>query len=303
MKFTYTKEEIEKWKEERRRNYPTQKNIEEKLAALKEKEERGERLVDNSNKLSRKFKNKGNQKLGNNSNTENEQSSRVNKRRKRSRRTGNEQNYFKRDIVMEEAKQVMKNLVIEEDKSSDTENEAFSDDEWNNESNTSNVTETETTPKVCGVLAALSAAYDSNSEDEKCDNEVNIEANNVNTSPNDNIDEDDEAPDEQSSKVAVDQPNFYVEDTENADKKKTKLMKCNENLEKNIRKLPQKKVIRTHPKKFKKPTLLEMLLANEIKQERNYILQCVRFIVNNNYFNDDNKSCLKNGNNDGEVTQ
>lgn len=42
-----------------RRNYPTQKNIEEKVAAAKEREERGERMVDGSSTLNRKYVQKG----------------------------------------------------------------------------------------------------------------------------------------------------------------------------------------------------------------------------------------------------
>ncbi|XP_065200478.1 FMR1-interacting protein NUFIP1 [Planococcus citri] len=38
-------------------------------------------------------------------------------------------------------------------------------------------------------------------------------------------------------------------------------------------------------KRYKPPTLLEKLLSSEIKHERNVILQCIRHVVNNNYFN------------------
>lgn len=39
-----------------------------------------------------------------------------------------------------------------------------------------------------------------------------------------------------------------------------------------------------HVKGKKRQSLLEMLLANDIRKERNHILQCVRFVVNNNFF-------------------
>eukprot|EP00045_Choanoeca_perplexa_P002358 m.24116 g.24116 ORF g.24116 m.24116 type:complete len:227 (+) comp11471_c0_seq10:22-702(+) len=42
---------------------------------------------------------------------------------------------------------------------------------------------------------------------------------------------------------------------------------------------------RKHPRQpTKKATLLEMLLADEIRQERNVILQCIRFVRQRNYF-------------------
>lgn len=46
-------QEIEKWREERKRRYPTKENVEKKVAALKEKIERGEKMGLNSDKRNR----------------------------------------------------------------------------------------------------------------------------------------------------------------------------------------------------------------------------------------------------------
>lgn len=42
----------------------------------------------------------------------------------------------------------------------------------------------------------------------------------------------------------------------------------------------------TKKRRQRDPTLLERLLAPEIRRERNYILQCVRYIVRKNFFDD-----------------
>jgi len=42
----------------------------------------------------------------------------------------------------------------------------------------------------------------------------------------------------------------------------------------------------TKKRQRRQPTLLEMLLAPEIRRERNIILQCVRYIVKKNFFED-----------------
>lgn len=47
------KEDIEKWREERKRNFPTLQNIEKKLAEHKEMEERGERIEPNIKSFTR----------------------------------------------------------------------------------------------------------------------------------------------------------------------------------------------------------------------------------------------------------
>lgn len=67
---------------------------------------------------------------------------------------------------MEEAKQVLQNLVFEEEQQpAIEETENFSDEEWNNEENKHKIDVTK--PTVCNVLAALSADYNSDSEEGK----------------------------------------------------------------------------------------------------------------------------------------
>lgn len=48
-------QEIQKWREERKKRYPTKENVEKKLAAMKEKIERGEKMGLNSDKRTRDY--------------------------------------------------------------------------------------------------------------------------------------------------------------------------------------------------------------------------------------------------------
>ena len=52
---------------------------------------------------------------------------------------------------------------------------------------------------------------------------------------------------------------------------------------------PKQEVPVVFKKRLRHPTLLEKLLLSEIKNERNTILQCVRYVCKNNFFQDDKK--------------
>ncbi|XP_073988218.1 FMR1-interacting protein NUFIP1-like [Rhodnius prolixus] len=298
VKLPNSTDEIEKWIEDRKRNYPTQKNIEEKVAAAKEREERGERMVDGSSTLNRKYVQKGNRRNITRNNSQNansrgnEEFSKNKKQRKRLRRTvyiPEEKTTAQRDIVMEEAKQVLQNLVFEEEQQpAIEETENFSDEEWNNEENKHKIDVTK--PTVCNVLAALSADYNSDSEEDKNQDKIKKDKEKTESACQDNSDEDGGPPEEASVKKDINTPNIFVKDE--SDLSATKPKKTTENIVDQLK--SNKKNFdrsRNQFKKFRKPTLLEKLLASEIRQERNYILQCIRYIINNNYFEDKPNNC------------
>ena len=52
---------------------------------------------------------------------------------------------------------------------------------------------------------------------------------------------------------------------------------------------PKQEVPVVFKRRLRHPTLLEKLLLSEIKSERNTILQCVRYVCKNNFFQDDKK--------------
>ena len=74
--------------------------------------------------------------------------------------------------------------------------------------------------------------------------------------------------------------------TENDSTKRKR--KINKELSPNDSKEKRRKMPVYQPKR--KPTLLQKLLDNEIRHERNTILQCIRHIVKKNFYLDDSES-------------
>lgn len=130
------------------------------------------------------------------------------------------------------------------------------------------------------ALGALMSAYDS---DNDVIEEIPTKENNKNEADND------EAPLEvkinrepDQCTVAQQQHNVVV------NKRKRKKLKPAKLNKKSRFEMPQAENVKTSfidtPFKKRRVTLLERLLDSEIRHERNVLLQCVRFVVENNYF-------------------
>lgn len=197
---------------------------------------------------------------------------------------------------------------LQECESKETTGSDYDDEEWTTPT-------TSTTVKLNNALSALMGAYMSGSEsEEETPNEVSISKSIVEI-PVKKVDdtecskcitiEDTEAPVELRIVKEPDHPTAVVERVEqNAPEIETK--EVHEHKRKR-RKLSRRKVnnkasraniqgsqrpasgstnLDNFPYKFKKRkvTLLEKLLENEIIRERNTILQCVRYVIENNFF-------------------
>lgn len=186
--------------------------------------------------------------------------------------------------------------------------DVFDDDEWMND-------RSENAPKIeiSNALGALIGAYrsDNDSDEEICvkkveilseveDNQQKIESRTekqesapeikINSLPEQEIKETEkpEAPEEQK---IVKEENQNYHQKENKEHSRNRKRKRN-NFQSNFARNKSEKTSITnskHPvqnqKIFpKKNTLLEKLLEPEIRHERNFILQCVRYVVKNNFF-------------------
>lgn len=159
------------------------------------------------------------------------------------------------------------------------EKDAISDDgeEWDSMPNV-------VTPKVNNSLGCLMAAYDSDNDDD---------------TPQ--LDSDNEPPDEVKT-VKKEEEKTCLQPVNPPSKLKTEI---SSRKHKQRKLLPKKGVTnrrkvqtkhqatrkRNHTDNFphrrfkrRKVTLLEKLLENEIRHERNMLLQCVRYVVQNNFF-------------------
>ncbi|XP_014253430.1 nuclear fragile X mental retardation-interacting protein 1 [Cimex lectularius] len=269
-------EEVSKWIADRKNNYPTSEKIAQKEEEKAEMIERGEVLNDgvrfNQLPLKRKTPSKRNSQW--------------------KKRVNIIHNYSEEFVVIDGLPS--DESASEESGESDSDLEEdndigkFSDDEWIDD-----LSQKENENKeVCGVLGLLTA-YNSDSEEEEMkvssdiqnDNkkESSEKSENENLADPENKSSLEEEPPEETKilREELDVPNILV---------KTNLVTNEDTKEKPVhekRKRVQsgkRKLISKVPPKYKPSTLLQKLLSKEIKKERNYILQCVRYIIQNNYF-------------------
>lgn len=179
------------------------------------------------------------------------------------------------------------------------EKDVISDDgeEWDNIPNV-------VAPKVNNSLGCLMAAYDSDNDDEDLEETNQLPNTGVKAQVESAHDSDNEPPDEvkivkkEEEKTCLEPVNPVPPAKPQTEIKSGKYKKRKKLLPKkgvmNRRKVQtnhQTTRKRSHTDNFphsrfkrRKVTLLEKLLENEIRHERNMLLQCVRYVVQNNFF-------------------
>ncbi|XP_036609571.1 nuclear fragile X mental retardation-interacting protein 1 [Trichosurus vulpecula] len=271
-----TPEEIEKWREERRKNFPTRANIEKKKLLQEEKEQRGEVLTTTQfGKMQRKWKQPPNKAAGKQQHGKHRKWQKWHGGRKAPEAgedaakgvppagppPGSSPAEEPRVAQMEIYQKDVDPLGVLAD------SEAESDKEEKPE----NVV----IPKeVTSALGLLMTNYGnmSGSESEPEEAPIKTEA----ESPAENQVILSEVPQNQSQNIKKQERNSPVTKPKNLRKN---WMKKNCRYRRN---LYRKKPI-PEPQK-RRPQLLEMLLAQDIRHERNVILQCVRYIIQNDFF-------------------
>lgn len=276
-----SKEDIEKWRNERKRNYPTAENIEKKKKIKEERKSRGEVL---ETKEFGKFRKRQpgrqrhniNNDTDNNNDTDGKQKGKRNRRKRKNNRGGKNRND-------DHEKSPAKKIKTDEE-TRNTQNNCNSVKETGNKDQTKIEDKDSSVDPLSYVLA------DDNSDEEP------TEIKNA-TTPLDSSES-------SSSDAALTGglgsiQMMYGSDSESENEtkpategRKDATSKTSESIS------PDKKVTKAQPFKSKlktkkktdlfyrrrRMTLLEKLLANEIRQERNQILQCVHYIVKNKFF-------------------
>uniref|UniRef100_A0A0K8T3S1 C2H2-type domain-containing protein n=2 Tax=Lygus hesperus TaxID=30085 RepID=A0A0K8T3S1_LYGHE len=266
---TSDSKEIEAWIAERKKRYPTKERVDVLEAEKKEKIARGEVLEDPATqpKLSSTPKD-----IRTNRNTTHKVGIQAAvKRPVDPRREKRPPRFFMGDVRIEIVDglppdyETNKKAAIEAAESAASaaqeepiEENNISDEEWENESPPA-----DTSKNMCSVLSALSAAYDSNVSDE------------------------DGPPVEVKAVVTRDE--LPLENSSNKEEPASVEQKPETLSEKNPRKRARKRPAKEDAKRPRKPlpppsSLLQKLLVKEIRKERNQILQCVRYVVENNFF-------------------
>ncbi|XP_008060320.1 nuclear fragile X mental retardation-interacting protein 1 [Carlito syrichta] len=258
-----TPEEIARWREERRRNYPTLANIERKKKLKLEKEKRGEVLT-----TTQYGKMKGMSRYS--------QMAKIRSPGKHHRWKSDSAN--QRAVVRSgirscgpkpegspEANTDPLGTLIDSDSESDKE-----------EKPQRTVIPKEVTPALCSLMSSYGSLSGSESEPEETPikTEADILA--------ENQDFHSSTPKSPSQDVKATVRNFSEAKSKN---QKKSFKKTNHKRKKDYHHYDTLFEPRTHH-----PNLLEMLLAPDIRHERNVILQCVRYIIKKDFFGLDTNS-------------
>ncbi|KAF5306654.1 hypothetical protein FQA39_LY08843 [Lamprigera yunnana] len=245
--------DIDKWISDRKKKYPTAHNVEKRYQEQEEMLKRGERLKRNPHRFDQRNK------------------SRVTLRRK----VETKKMIKKRKVIVNTVSLIQEKLEWNEDlqpfkgtnqlyneEVTEQNSEVFNDEEWNENQVTS--------PRIIplnNALGNLMSAYNSSSEDEApVEEKISRVCESV--------------PIQNESKNEV-----TIEIKEK--RKRKRIVKKNFNNKKTKISEPfvKSKRINVRPiYKRRQITLLERLLANEIVHERNLLLQCVRYVVTNEFF-------------------
>ncbi|KAJ2953649.1 hypothetical protein O0L34_g1260 [Tuta absoluta] len=329
-------EEIRKWREERKRRFPTKENVEKKAAEVKEKIERGEKMGlqknrhfnnDQTQKKRNSHENGGydskRMKTQNNNITDSSNNKRRHRKPKKQVPEKQIQDSNRKlkpfagilNLVKEnyaEIREVVENDLIEDDDDEDFSPQVkpletstkpeepvvcsalstlmceygSSDDENEMQVHQNEPTTTENIKKVIKIRNMNSETGKPNTGTSNVENKASVDNshNNINTIKQEtkvihHVKEiknksDNEAPQE----VKVEKPLVIIDDS-----KDTKTKSNMNRQTRNRNDAPNRKPKNNFKRKLPS-TLLQKLLHKEIQQERNIILQCVRHIVKNNYY-------------------
>ncbi|XP_022918833.2 uncharacterized protein [Onthophagus taurus] len=280
-----TPEDIQKWIEDRKRKYPSKENIEKRRLQQEKLLQRGEKLGVSKDRFGRKnqtrlqkpphSKFKDNQTILHNK-TPNKFPKRKNKLN---------QNPKKESLIDDKSDwngtmfpfRGTSSLIITEKKE-----EHFDDTEWDEEK----VIDKSNKIVLNNALGALMGAYNSSDESDteikkqSLNNQLEIKKENETIKVIRSI-SDDEAPVEEKIKRKDDEVNTKI-----LEEKKVKLKRNRKRNNKCEKVNKPENSVPFLQRKFKrrKRTLLEGLLENDIRHERNVVLQCVNYIVKNNFF-------------------
>ncbi|XP_050389922.2 FMR1-interacting protein NUFIP1 [Patella vulgata] len=247
---TESKEELDAWINERKRKYPTASNILKKKMILEEKQSRGELLE------TKQFGKMRDRKKNRGRNRDNNF--------KRKAEDGGEKETDDKKIKTSPKKDIKDTDplgMLIQCKSSDT-----SDPEGEDS-------------MVCEPTNALAAILTCYADSDDC--KTDTEKDNI-TKVADTKKTEMEAENIEINDDKYHRKNKDVETNDN-NNNKAKVVKNKQNIKQN-----DGHFAKDNP--YNKPSLLEMLLAKEIRHERNVILQCVHYIVTKNFFSkEDNK--------------
>lgn len=315
LKNLETPEDISKWREERKKRYPTKANIELRQQMQEERNKRGERLTNSTARFGRS----SDRRSGNNKSTEQNHPPDTKKGGKKKRRRPNKKNILKVERRENEngdnesvdkdsvscngmprfcGTSQMKNYKYRKEVEPKNalssllgmyESDSNASEQGSDEEESSEETESETTILKSTEPSDNESAQEANITEEEPTSHIaernSVSESSIEEEPNDPED----LPFEEPILKQEDASDFITatEVTEEAKSSKRKLKE----MDKRISKRP---TIMDLSKKYRNQnTMLEKLLQNNIRHERNVLLQCVRHVVKENFFGIGQKPSLK----------
>lgn len=340
-----TEEDIEKWREERRKRYPTKANIEARRLVQEERMKRGERIDEpnhrfgntktrnraqqrsftsdqrdsNSNRTDKKKHDKKRRRTRNKNRNKYDKEGKMDAKSDKPKTTNQNTEVFKKDTVnnSELAVKGVNEATGESVPSSgalaailgmygsDSEIECDNVDgsmtenkEKNNSEVSINVVEPEKGPKTCEILnldgpngVVVEVPTENTNLKRSSSFSADVSAKVPKVEPDVNEDTkkelaneaDDEAPDEQP----IDRQTGILESTKDEESGPTGIkpkQRMKPDSKSNV-KAPKRTTVLDMTRKIRNQnTMLEKLLQNDIRHERNVLLQCVRYVVENHFF-------------------
>ncbi|CAH2104671.1 unnamed protein product [Euphydryas editha] len=315
-------EEIKKWREERKKKYPTKENIEKKQAETKEKIKRGEKMGLKHDKHRKNTDKPGFHNKRQKARIHEKHNKAFNNKKINSPLSNNKKpvkNTIHQIVPPKEEHRKLQpfkgiqNLVIDNqiDNNSPEECHDLIEDDYETDIKEEEIV---SKPTVCGALTSLICNYESTDEEDNEENtkqatvksskilmpenqKINFDINNdvnvsvkcekfnnntevskaENNSICNNESENESGPEEKT--ITKSEPIL------NNDSKPIKCFQSRkERLQRQDRLKNRHKQFTRNLKRKLPSTLLEKLLHKEIQHERNVILQCIRYVVKNNYF-------------------
>uniref|UniRef100_A0A1B0DLG5 Uncharacterized protein n=1 Tax=Phlebotomus papatasi TaxID=29031 RepID=A0A1B0DLG5_PHLPP len=251
LKNLESAEDIAKWREERRKNYPSAKNVELRRKAQEERVQRGERIPKDKSRFGQQ---------------------RFNKQHK------GQKNFNKKKRAYNDKRPNKERPSDPETIEQDSNQGIFM---FKGTSEMEEFEEAKDNP-----LAKLVGMYGSDSESEEEDESRKDVVKDLNSQCIEPVDseKDQRAESPKSEDKVHDPPEMQKEISENTKKKTIKRKAPKDNAEQPKRPTKIYEGLNySFLRRKQPPTMLSRLLEKEIRHERNVLLQCVRFVVENNF--------------------
>lgn len=289
-----TDEDIEKWREERRKRYPTKANVEARRLAQEERMKRGERLQESNKRFGDISNRKSAQQRSFKQKQQKDALLKQNHaKKKRTRRPRNRSNKNDNEKTTTNAIEEEKNCI---EVNLSKNNTTITSNTMCNQALNEPQPKTNALTALIGMYGSESESESENVETDNCKRnanesiEIELPAKRPKECTSDNIIEqkiqlesENEAPDELPIIHQTD--NMSPANEDDSGPTYTKTNKYPERKPIRNEKHIQKRTVFDMTRKIRSQnTLLEKLLQKEIRHERNVLLQCVRYVVENKFF-------------------